>query len=136
MAAKTYRGSCHCGAIPFEAELDLANGTHKCNCSNCTKARSWFAPTAVDKVKLLQGAENQTEYTWIPPGKAASYLQFRFCKTCGVRTFGESVDHKFAFVNVAALDDVDRDELAAAPQKFADGRHDKFNESPADTRFL
>lgn len=136
MTTKTFHGSCHCGAVKFEAELDLANGTHKCNCSNCTKARSWFAPAPVEKVKLLQGAENQTEYTWIPPGKPASYLRFRFCKTCGVRTFGVSVDDKFAFVNVAALDDVDREELAAAPQKIADGRHDKFNVPPADTRLL
>jgi hypothetical protein len=39
-------------------------------------------------------------------------------------------------IAVATLDDVDAEELAAAPLKFVDGRHDKFDKAPEDTRLL
>lgn len=133
---KTYRGSCHCGAVRFEAELDLSEGVCKCNCSHCTKVRSWFTLAKPDQVRLLSGADAQTEYQWVPPGKHAAFLHFRFCKTCGVRTFGVGGENAFCFVNIAALDGVDPDELASAPLRIVDGKNDRFDTAPADTRFL
>src|SRR4051812_3056684 len=139
MALKTYQGSCHCGAVRFEADVDLASGTNRCNCSACSKARSWFAPVGPDQARLLSGAENQTEYQWAPPGRTSS-LHYRFCKSCGVRTFGVGGDraqgNAFCFVNVAALDGVTADDLAQGPLRYADGRNDRFNQPPADIRYL
>jgi hypothetical protein len=137
---KTYRGSCHCGAVRFEAEIDLDAGLAKCNCSFCTKARAWFAFVKPERFRLLAGAEAQADYQWVPPGRPHAFLRYHFCKTCGIRTFGEGGDASpgggFRFINVAALDDVDPDELVAAPTRFVDGRHDRFDQAPADTRLM
>jgi hypothetical protein len=137
---KLYRGSCHCGAVRFEARIDLARGTNKCNCSICSKSRTWFAIVPGAQFRLLQGAGALSEYRWTPPGKPAPFLRFRFCKTCGVRTWA-SGDHPqfgglFHAVSVAALDDVDADELAAAPVHYVDGRNDRFDQKPADLRLF
>jgi|SRR5215470_2371639 len=140
MALKTYRGSCHCGAVRFEADIDLDEGTSKCNCSICTKARAWFVIVKADKLRQLTGSEAQIEYTRVPQGRSEAVLHYQFCRTCGVRTFGwgnvESLGGKFYFVSVAALDDVDPDQLAEAPVKYSDGRHDRFGQPPQDTRLL
>ena len=140
MGLRTHSGSCHCGAFRFQADIDLSQGTSKCNCSICTKARAWFVIVKPDRFRLLSGAEAQAEYQWTPSGKPAPFLHYQFCRTCGIRTPGwgehESFGGKFYFVPVASLDHVDPDELAAAPIRYVDGRHDRFDQPPADTRLL
>jgi hypothetical protein len=139
IAMKTYQGSCHCGAVRFEADIDLAQGTTRCNCSICSKARAWFTLVPPERVRLVAGTDAHTEYQWVPPGRQRAFLRFRFCKTCGIRTFGHGGDPaekgSFCFINVAALD-IDQDELAAAPIRYVDGRHDRYEQTPADTRLL
>jgi len=140
MSLKTYKGSCHCGAVRFEADLDLAKGTIKCNCSSCTKARSWLVFATAGKFRLIAGAASQEEYQWTPPGRTGPSIEFHFCDICGIRTPGrgdmEIMGGVFHAVQVSLLDDVDPDELAAAPIQYLDGRHDHFDRPPADIRLL
>ena len=81
--AKTYSGSCHCGAVAFNVELDL-DGALKCNCSICSKLGAvWaFAPKA--KFKLPSGETKQSDYQF---GK--KHLHHRFCTACGVESYAE-----------------------------------------------
>ncbi len=140
MAIKHFHGSCHCKTVRYEVDLDLAQGTIRCNCSICTKARAWFAFASGGKFTLLAGEGSLSDYQWTPPGRDAPGLTYRFCKTCGVRIHAtgeaEFMGGRFYAIAVATLDDATIDELAAAPLKFIDNRHDRFDRAPADTRLL
>jgi hypothetical protein len=140
MPAKKYTGSCHCGAVRYEADIDLSNGTVRCNCSVCTKARAWFTFVGEEQFRLRSGEDALSDYRWTPPGRPAPFLTYRFCRHCGVRIYGtgeaDFMGGRFFALAVATLDDVDPDELAAAPMKFIDGRHDRIDQAPADTRLL
>ena len=139
MAVKTYSGSCHCGAVRFQADIDLSHGTTKCNCSLCTKARAWFVVVKAAQVRLLAGEDALAHYQWTPPGKPRPALHYHFCKTCGIRIFARgnnaSLGGAFYAVAVGALDDAEPDELARSI-KYVDGRHERYDRQPEDTRLM
>lgn len=131
---KTYDGSCHCGAVRFEADVDLAQGTFKCNCSICFKSRAWLAPVPAGDFRLLAGENALADYQF---GKHT--IHHRFCRTCGVRPFSQASDpkgNKMYAVRVNCLDGVDPKELIDAPVKYFNMRHDDFKSPPAETRHL
>lgn len=132
---RTYHGSCHCGAVRFACELDLAKGTSKCDCSVCGKSRFWKAIVMAPSFRLLKGSEALSDYQF-----GSRTIHHLFCRHCGVKPFGNAtvaeLGGEFYAVNVACLDDATPEELAAAPVHYEDGRHDHWDRPPAVTSHL
>jgi hypothetical protein len=128
-------GACHCGAVRFECELDTSQPTSRCNCSACAKSRYWKAFVGADAFRLLQGEHELAEYRF-----GSRRIAHRFCRRCGVKLFGHGAQGDFpaAFyaINVAALEGLDDETLAALPLVFQDGRHDAWERPPATTAHL
>ncbi len=140
MGYQWYRGSCHCQAVRYEAAFDLAEGSNRCNCSICSKARAWFLFVRGDSFRLLTGEEVLSDYRWLPPGRTESGLTYRFCSRCGIRMYAtgewDQMGGRFYAIHVPTLDDVDRDQLVSAPLNFMDNAHDRPDRAPADTRLM
>lgn len=131
---KTYRGSCHCNAIRFEATLDLALGTMRCNCSFCLKIRCWAVVVKPHDFRLLAGEDALSEYRF-----GAKNERHFFCTHCGVRPFGVgNAPHvgEFYGVSVTCLDDATISVLASAPVRYIDGVNDNWATPPSETRHL
>jgi hypothetical protein len=136
-----YQGSCHCGAVRFECDIDLSAGTTRCNCSFCAKNRLWLVFVKKQDFRLLTGEGKLSDYQHTPPGKAEPFLHLHFCSHCGVRSFARGGElpqfgGEFYAVSVACLDGVSDAVLASAPVHFADGRHDRWDASPEEHRHL
>ena len=125
---KTYQGSCHCGAVKFEADLDLTQPTYRCNCSICRRTRFWPAVAREEGFRLLSGADELTQYLF-----NTRKNQHYFCKHCGVRAFGigtETPIGKMYGINLGCLTDVSDEELSRLPITYVDGRDDKWQSAP------
>lgn len=147
---KTYQGSCHCGAVRFQCELDLAppgersepelpgvwwTSTFRCNCSSCLKTRYWKGFVRGQDFRLVQGGEAMVDYQY---GERA--IHHVFCRHCGVHPFAraslEQMGGEFYAVNIGCLDDATPEELARAPITYEDGRNDAWDRAPAEIRHL
>jgi len=130
---RTYRGSCHCGAVRFEADLDLTQPTYRCNCSICRRTRFWPAVAREDGFRLLSGQEVLTQYLF---NKRRN--EHWFCRVCGVRAFGVGNDTpigRMIGINLGCLEGVTEEELARLPITYVDGMNDRLD-APAHLAHL
>src|SRR5262245_37228372 len=114
------RGSCHCGAVRYAANLDVRAGATMCNCTICTKLGARGGIVKPDAFELLEGGEHVHTYVW---GHKIS--QRFFCKHCGVYCFARGnlpeLGGEYVSINYNTLDDVDVGTLKLG---HWDGRHD------------
>lgn len=127
MTTKTFHGSCKCGAVSFEADVDLAQGTTKCNCTSCWKRRWWSVKVRPEGFRSLSGEDQLSKAN--------------FCRTCGIVPYAhveaaEWNDGAYVSINVAVLDDLDPRMLMEAPIQFCDGRNDDWFRAPQFTAHL
>jgi hypothetical protein len=125
---KTYKGSCHCGSVRFEADMDLTQPSYRCNCSICRRTRFWPAVAREGQFRLLAGQELLTEYLF-----NTRKNQHFFCKVCGVRPFGVGNDTpmgKMYGVNLGCLEGVSEKELSRIPIVRVDGMHERWQDAP------
>ncbi len=121
MEKKLFHGSCHCGKIKFQANLDLVEGTGKCNCTFCRKNANWSIKVAPQDFELITGEESIAIYT-SDPNKG----HYVFCKQCGTLAYGVSKktdwSEEGASVKIASLDDMTVTEMASLKINYYNGK--------------
>ena len=120
---RTYRGSCQCGAVRFEADFNPSAGTTRCNCSICTKTAWWGMNVKPEAFRLVAGQEVLRDFS------RHEAIHARFCGVCGIRVFGHGnipeLGGAFYGVNLNCLDGA---ELSGTPVRYLDGLHDTWAE--------
>jgi hypothetical protein len=102
--AKTYKGSCHCGKVKYEATSDLAK-VMECNCSHCSRKGFLLTFIPENQFKLLAGEGETTTYHF-----NKHHIDHMFCKTCGVQSFayGKTPDGtRMVAINTRCLEGVE-----------------------------
>jgi hypothetical protein len=96
-------GSCHCGKIAFEAEVD-PNAAVICHCTDCqTLSGSAYranVPTAASSFRLLKG----TPRIYIKTAESGNKRAHGFCADCGTPIYATApVDPKFYSLRLGTI---------------------------------
>lgn len=113
MSAEGHAGSCQCGRVAYEVEVDISEPM-ACNCSRCRRLGSRLAFAPRDAFTLVRGEDALTEYTF-----NSGTVRHLFCATCGIESFayGQMPDGTpMVAINVNCLDGVDV--FAISPRHF------------------
>ncbi|MGC4094103.1 MAG: GFA family protein [Polyangiaceae bacterium] len=104
-----YQGSCHCGDVKFEVDLDLSGGVISCNCSMCGRAGALLTFAPPTQFTLLAGDDATRDYQF-----NKHVIHHLFCTKCGIKSYSWGTDkqgNKQYAINVRCLDGVDPDSL-------------------------
>jgi hypothetical protein len=101
---RTYRGSCHCGAVRFSFQSEEITTGIRCNCSLCIRrgavmSSRYYPPEAFDEVI---GKETLTVYRW-----GDLMMNHYFCPRCGVFPFSDVIDGGRCRINLGCVEGLD-----------------------------
>jgi len=106
----THAGSCHCGAVTFEADVDLSAPVLSCNCSHCSRKGFLLSFIPAAAFTLKTPAAPLTEYRF-----NKEHIAHLFCPKCGVEAFARgkhpATGADIVAVNVRCIPGVDPDTL-------------------------
>jgi hypothetical protein len=107
---KTYKGSCHCGKISFEVEIDLDH-VRVCDCTVCTKRGALNHRVEESDIRIFTPLDDVIQYKWYTL-RATDYI----CPVCGILPFRHPNDRPELWtVNVRCLNGVDLDAIPRKP---------------------
>lgn len=78
---KTYRGTCHCGAVRFEIDAEIDH-VRACDCSVCRRRGALIYRVPAEAFRLLTPIDDLHVYRW-GSMTGADYI----CPTCGILPF-------------------------------------------------
>lgn len=107
----THKGSCHCGAVRFEADAPEAMTVYDCNCTICSRSGFLHLIIPADRFRLISGADYLTRYTFNT--HTARHL---FCRVCGIKSFYVPRSHPDGYsVNLRCIERSSIKEVTVKP---------------------
>lgn len=114
---ETHAGSCHCGAVTYEADISL-DQVVACNCTHCYAKGFQLTFATPDQFRLLSGQDKLRTYRF-----NTEVIAHQFCEDCGVQPFGLGKGKDGAdsvAINIRTLNGVEPNTIQAIP---FDGRN-------------
>ncbi len=114
---RTLKGSCHCGAVEFEIDLENGpEGLKRCDCSLCRRKGAAMAYVKKTKLRVTKGEDALSCYQWNT--KVAEHF---FCRHCGIYTHhGRRVAPDEYGYNLGCFDGLEAEALGDVP--MTDGK--------------
>jgi hypothetical protein len=109
MTKTKHTGSCHCGKVGYDVQLDLTKEVMSCNCSICSKRGHLLSFASAEDFTIIKGEEHLQDYLFYKKN-----IHHLFCKTCGISSFarGTNKDGSAMYaINVRCLDGIEIDKL-------------------------
>ena len=123
----SYRGSCHCSAVTFRIDAEIAELT-TCDCSLCRRKNALMTKVHESALTILSGEDMLSAYAW------NTHRAKHFFKRCGVYTFHRKRAASDHFgINVFCLEVFD---VRAFPVRATEGIGMSVVDSAARTEWL